>query len=469
MPVFIYIVLLGFNINISAKTIAYGRLEDSSKTFYPKTHLDLIEIAAKYSPLLQENHLKLINAKDHLSDSIESLQPKFSLDSSWQKNEDQFSELPNIAVSARWKNRYGGTLSSGLTQSRNYNGINEWMPTLHYQQPLLRGFGAIVNTSPIESAKDDIEEIQIMAQEHLSQLILGLEKKLTQATILNKKIELTKQMISLNDHQMTLRKKRIEAGEIAKSVLNNIQLSGQKLKLQLSDLEKEQIHLLGAIRQMAGTNVSLAQLKQSPLSTEIENFNPESADVILKIAKQHAFDLKHFQLQQKSVDRALQTEKNATEMNANVYVQTESWERKAQWGVSVNIPLNDHQNQHSMTRIKTQKRQQQISFAHMKNQMENKINQYIELIKKSKQGLDFSALSLKQSKQVWETYQKKYRANLVSALEVEKSFLDWYDSAIIYIEKSQSLTLSKIEVLHSIGYLLPILNLKLAPDDEIQL
>ncbi|MDA9832567.1 TolC family protein, partial [Gammaproteobacteria bacterium] len=117
----------------------------------------------------------------------------------------------------------------------------------------------------------------------------------------------------------------------------------------------------------------------------------------------------------------------------------------------------------------TQKRQQQISFAHMKNQMENKINQYIELIKKSKQGLDFSALSLKQSKQVWETYQKKYQANLVSALEVEKSFLDWYDSAIIYIEKSQSLTLSKIEVLHSIGYLLPILNLKLAPDDEIQL
>ena len=466
---FIHLLLLSLSTPLWAKIIPYGKLEDSAKTFYPSTHLELIELAAKYSPLLQENHLKLINAKNNLTSSVQSLEPIFSLDASWQKNEDIFSELANIALTSNWKNKYGGTLSGSLAQTRNYEGNNEWMPTLRYQQPLLKGFGTVVNTSQIEAAKDELDEIQINAEEQFSQLILELEKKLTQADILKKKIQLTKQMISLNSHQIYLRKKRIEAGEVARSTLNNIQLSGQKLKLQLSDLEKEQIQLEGSIKQMVGANVTLDRMEASSLSQAIEDFNPTSDIALKKIAKNHAYDLKHFLIQQKNSKRALFIEENSAAIDANLYVQTESWTRKTQWGVSVNIPLNETQHKQAITRIKTQKRQQQISFAHMQNQMDNKINQYIELIKKSQQGLDFSNLSLNEAKKVWEIYQKKYQADLVSALEVEKAFLDWYDSGIINIEKSHTLTLSKIEVLHSVGYLLPLLNLQLVPDSEIQL
>jgi outer membrane protein TolC len=469
MLLFIPILLLSLSDPLWAKIIPYGKLEDSTKTFYPKTHLQLIELAAKYSPLLQENHLKLINAKNNFTNSVQSLNPLFSLDASWQKNEDMFSELANISLTSNWKNKYGGILSGSLAQTRDYEGKNKWMPTFRYQQPLLKGFGTTVNTSQIESAKDELDEIQINAEEQLSQLILDIEKKLTQADILKKKIKLTKQMISLNNHQIYLRKKRIEAGEVARSTLNNIQLSGQKLKLQLSDLEKEQIQLEGAINQMVGANVSLNQMQADSLSSAIDDFNPTSELALKKIAKNHAYDLKHFLIQQKGSERELFIEENSAAIDANLYVQTESWNRKTQWGVSVNIPLNETQHKQAITRIKTQKRQQQIRFSHMQNQMDNKISQYVELIKKSKQGLDFSNLSLNEAKKVWEIYQKKYQADLVSALEVEKAFLDWYDSGIINIEKSHSLTLSKIEVLHSVGYLLPILNLQLVPDNEIQL
>jgi outer membrane protein TolC len=276
-------------------------------------------------------------------------------------------------------------------------------------------------------------------------------------------------MISLNDHQILLREKRIEAGEVARSALNNIHLSGQKLRLQLSDLEQDQIHLLGAINQLVGADISLDKMAQTEISPNIQAFLPSSAEELKKIAKQFAYDIKHFQIQQKASERAIALEKNAAEIDANLYVQTESWNKKTEWGVSVNIPLNDRRHQQSMTRVKIQKRQQQINFAHMQNELDNKINQYIQLLKKSQQSVDFARLSLEEAKKVWEIYQKKYQANLVSALEVEKAFLDWYDSAIVNIERSHSLTLSKIEVLHSVGYLLPALKITLVPDDEIQL
>jgi outer membrane protein TolC len=465
----IVILLIILSTTAAAKTISYGKLQDVDQTFHPKTHLELIELAAKYSPSLQETHLKLISAKDNLATSMQSVMPLFSLDASWQKNENMFSELPNVAVSSNWKNHYGGILSGSLAQTRNFNGINQWMPTLRYQQPLLRGFGTEVNTSHIISAQEEMSEIQIRAEESLSALILDLERKLTQASILDKKIKLTQQMISLNDHQILLREKRIEAGEVARSALNNIHLSGQKLRLQLSDLEQDQIHLLGAINQLVGADISLDKMAQTEISPNIQAFLPSSAEELKKIAKQYAYDIKHFQIQQKASERAIALEKNAAEIDANLYVQTESWNKKTEWGVSVNIPLNDRRHQQSMTRVKIQKRQQQINFAHMQNELDNKINQYIQLLKKSQQSVDFARLSLEEAKKVWEIYQKKYQANLVSALEVEKAFLDWYDSAIVNIERSHSLTLSKIEVLHSVGYLLPALKITLVPDDEIQL
>ncbi len=318
----IVILLIILSTTAAAKTISYGKLQDVDQTFHPKTHLELIELAAKYSPSLQETHLKLISAKDNLATSMQSVMPLFSLDASWQKNENMFSELPNVAVSSNWKNHYGGILSGSLAQTRNFNGINQWMPTLRYQQPLLRGFGTEVNTSHIISAQEEMSEIQIRAEESLSALILDLERKLTQASILDKKIKLTQQMISLNDHQILLREKRIEAGEVARSALNNIHLSGQKLRLQLSDLEQDQIHLLGAINQLVGADISLDKMAQTEISPNIQAFLPSSAEELKKIAKQFAYDIKHFQIQQKASERAIALEKNAAEFDANLYVQT---------------------------------------------------------------------------------------------------------------------------------------------------
>ena len=69
-------------------------------------------------------------------------------------------------------------------------------------------------------------------------------------------------------------------------------------------------------------------------------------------------------------------------------------------------------------------------------------------------------------RQIYEINQKKYQANPVSSLDLEKAFLGWYDTGIVNIEKSNDLIKSKLELLHAIGYLLPTLKINLDADYE---
>ena len=56
-------------------------------------------------------------------------------------------------------------------------------------------------------------------------------------------------MLKLNEQQIHLRQKKVEAGEIAPASLLSMRLNAQKMQLHLADMRKDKINLLSKISQ----------------------------------------------------------------------------------------------------------------------------------------------------------------------------------------------------------------------------
>ena len=94
-----------------ALDLTYGRFTNKIpliKTSKTLDVFDLIALAAKYSPKMQEIHIKQLNESFHEQTERKLLQPILELSTSIQKNENVDSDLANIQMTSNWKNSYGG-------------------------------------------------------------------------------------------------------------------------------------------------------------------------------------------------------------------------------------------------------------------------------------------------------------------------------------------------------------------------
>ena len=162
----------------------------------------------------------------------------------------------------------------------------------------------------------------------------------------------------------------------------------------------------------------------------------------------------------------LEVAKNANDIDLNLYLKTESWQKRTQIGLNVDFPINNPSTNESIQRIKNQQRQSLLSQSTFMHNLNNRIQRFQDAVKMSEQTLEFSEQSRDNAKKIYDIYEKKFSAQLVSSLELEHAFLDWYDSGLTYIEKTQQLSKSKLDLLNTIGCLLPELEIELKPYAE---
>ena len=273
-------------------------------------------------------------------------------------------------------------------------------------------------------------------------------------------------MLKLNQQEIHMRQKKVEAGEAAATSILSMRLNAQKMQLHLADMRKEKINLISKISQLVGVDLYGEKIQPGLPQLNFSVIDTLRKEEIKKLAWRHAYDVKKQEINSLITERELIIAKENLNSQLDIYLQTESWQKKTEIGISFHLPLNDPSTEEKLLQIKTKKRQQQLTQSHFKNQINDRIDRHYDSVVQSEQSVKFSDLSSKESKKVYEIHQKKYKADLVSSLDLEKAFLDWYDAGIVNIEKSNDLTKSKLELLHSIGYLLPLMNINLVADYE---
>ena len=173
MQIFILWIIL--SCTLFADELTYGRFSNNPGNKQQSlTAYDLVKLAAKYNPKMQEIHIRQLNESYHQQTEEKLLMPIVELSTSIQKNENVDSDLPNVQISSSWKNAYGGSLNLGVINGRTFDGSQKWMPTLRYSQPLLRGFGELSNTFGVFQTTQQLKIIDLDAQEAFSELTVEL-------------------------------------------------------------------------------------------------------------------------------------------------------------------------------------------------------------------------------------------------------------------------------------------------------
>ncbi|GEM_PF-2926235 len=464
----IFLCSLLFFTSVYAEILTYGNISTSK----PKTdinlaltHIDLIRLLAKYNIDMQQIHIRYLNAVNHMQTEKNQLSPIYKANISLQKDENIDSDTPNINLTSNWHNSYGGNLSIGIINGKDFNGTERWLPSVSYQQPLMRHFGKTVNTAGLKNAENQVKIINIEAEKTLSDLVVKLEELLMRYNITEKKISYTNKMLTFNKKQIFLRRKKIEAGEIATSTLLTAELNHQKMKLRILDAKKDRSNIINQISNLVGVDLYHAKIDSKPISLPA-NISSWSFEKIQALAKKHAYDVKVQKINHENFNLDLEVAKNANDIDLNLYLKTESWQKRTQIGLNVDFPINNPSSNESIQRIKNQQRQSLLSQSTFMHNLNNRIQRFQDAVKMSEQTLEFSEQSRDNAKKIYDIYEKKFSAQLVSSLELEHAFLDWYDSGLTYIEKTQQLSKSKLDLLNTIGYLLPELEIELKPYAE---
>ena len=461
----VVILLLMLGTCAQGQTISYNHKAHHSNTLKKNLSFnDMILIIAHQNPALKAISLNQELAKTHLETEKSNLWPQFSIGGSLQKNPNIDSNLPKIYLKSSWKNTYGSHIDLSISQQKSLDGSVKVMPSVHISQPLLKGFGRAVNTEALFNTTLTISLNHIEAQEKFSQEIVRLYEALIQYHVTLEKINYTKEMIKINNQQQFLRKKKIEAGEIAATELDVIEYSTQKMQIRLIESQDEKLNILNEISHILGASITEEHIPKKIPQLHLSQIDSFSAKELEDIAFKYAYEKKRQKIELQKFKRHQAVVDNQSQISANIYLNSESWQKPTEYGLQVTIPLNNPQTIENQKSILIEKDKLLIAHAEYKRQLHSQCDRYHQKLVNAKRAAKFAEIGFKEASKVYHTYRKKYEFKMVSALELEKAFLDCYDSGILKLEKEAAIVKTKLEILHAVGFLLPTLNIKLEPN-----